>query len=793
MVCRECGAYNAENLTHCRVCAAKLRDNEPAAAQPEAPAETQSDLRPARGFVAAPAWPTRAYADAPEAAAPAQPTQPAQPAQPASRAYTAQPASSYTPLAAKPAARASAPAPASPAVCPTCGKPALPDAPFCPYCGTKLAAAAPVPAPAATKPARAPQPAPVPAKPAKRKLEDDEFDDYDEDDDEFDDEDDEDEAPRRSKKPKAAKKPVKKAKKSRFEDDFDDEDDDDYLDDDEEDEDDEFDDDDMPKAHGKGSSFLLWGLILLLVILIAVFGLYIINKNNGGSSGSLLSGITSIFGGSKKPAEEGTETAAPIEGEIAAATESVMYTATISEYTDPTTNGIWYDILVNAPTGSTVRIVSDTELKTNTATVPNNNQITLRVGRDVFLPNAPTDNPNWTVTPNIQVDTPSGTTESVRVDPITITIPELSLNLDMPATETVQQSYSNSPVTISGTVAIDGTGDHTIEVYVNDQKIDVYAGGLFNTAYQPKRPVATQAAATAATAATTPAPETSPAADATPAPETSDDAAATETPAADAAATDDAAAAPAATTATGSYPQDEQGRETITIEARKNNYVTARRVIIIEPFVMQNTAINVTNSMKIDDIVSSAATSARAVDGKVTLTGTVTAGSTIAASTDDGSDLTFGEPTVDATGTFTLAVSVPNVGVHEIRLTAKQEGYFEGSTDVLVERAPDGKVTAFDKNCTNISKDYDKIAAGEITTGSYRDKSAKVTEIIATDPITIYRVDIGDNKTVVCAQRSLNAKINDGDVGEKKQIWGTLRGLYTDGTPYLWVWFSKNN
>ena len=31
MVCKECGAYNAEHLTHCRVCAAKLKDAEPAA------------------------------------------------------------------------------------------------------------------------------------------------------------------------------------------------------------------------------------------------------------------------------------------------------------------------------------------------------------------------------------------------------------------------------------------------------------------------------------------------------------------------------------------------------------------------------------------------------------------------------------------------------------------------------------------------------------------------------------------------------------------------------------------
>ena len=56
MVCKECGAYNAEHLTHCRVCAAKLKDTEPAAGQ-----AAQDAGRPTRKFAQAPAWPKQAF------------------------------------------------------------------------------------------------------------------------------------------------------------------------------------------------------------------------------------------------------------------------------------------------------------------------------------------------------------------------------------------------------------------------------------------------------------------------------------------------------------------------------------------------------------------------------------------------------------------------------------------------------------------------------------------------------------------------------------------------------------
>ena len=134
---------------------------------------------------------------------------------------------------------------------------------------------------------------------------------------------------------------------------------------------------------------------------------------------------------------------------------------------------------------------------------------------------------------------------------------------------------------------------------------------------------------------------------------------------------------------------------------------------------------------------------------------------------------------------------MPSVGAYDAKLTATQEGYNETTTATVVEREPDEKYSSFLKRCANLEKDFDKIAAGEISTGNYQD-TGKVTEIISSSPYTIYRLEIADGKSVVCVHRSLKSKIDSGDVGERKQVMGSLKGTYTDGSPYMWVWFSLN-
>ena len=722
MICNKCGSYNAENLTQCKVCGAVLKNDDTNDAMEDS-RNTTEDGRPSREFVKAPSWPTRAYTGAPETPI-------------ASSSEAPAPSGSFRPTI-PPRAAASAPT----VFCPHCGKPALSEAPFCAYCGQRLDADS-APAAASARPA-----AKAPAQPGRSVAPVDDFDE----DDEYDDEDEEDYKPQKS-----AKRGGKLARREEQSDEID-EYDDEY---DEEDY-----DDDVPHKHGKGTTVLFWGLIVLLLALIAVFGMYIAKKNFDGDVGKMFASIGSIF---NKNANTDVN-ADPSSTDDAA--ESEMYTAAISEYTDPTTGVVSFDVDIHAPTGSTIRIITDATLKTDTATVAANDRIILRIARDVFMPNTPVDQEVITITPNIQAVSPDGQTMQITVPDVTVTVPALSMTVSEPAGDTVNATYDNSPIAIMGQVN-NYNGD--IAVFINDEQVYVDSTGLFTASYTPKQTASTtQPAAAEATAAvdatdatdtsTTPEPSTSPSADASASPD------ATEVVSEETAAEETTAAVSA------------DGSETITIEARKNNCVTARKVITVEPYVMQTMAMVVTNDLA---GLSSA-------EGSVTVTGTVTPGAAITA-TSSSTDVTFGTPTVSDTGTFSMAVTIAKVGAFDLVLTGKMLGYYDGTATVIVERPPSASSTAFKKAAADITKSYDKIVAGTVTSGDFV-FTGRITEIIATDPYTIFRVLISDGVEVIVANRSAKSTINSADVQEKKQIAGTLKGLYSDGkTPYVWGWFIWN-
>ena len=180
-----------------------------------------------------------------------------------------------------------------------------------------LAAEAPVSAPVSARPAAkaAPQPQRATYAPS----------DFDDDDDYEDEEDEEDFKPA-----KAAKRPAKLARHA--DDDLDEEDEEEY----------DEDYDDMPQKRGKGTTILFWGLIALLLALIAVFGMYIAKKNFDGDVGKMFASIGTIF---NKGSADDVNAADP---SATADPGSQMYTATITESTDPTTNDVWYDIDIAA-------------------------------------------------------------------------------------------------------------------------------------------------------------------------------------------------------------------------------------------------------------------------------------------------------------------------------------------------------------------------------------------------------------------------------------------------------------
>ena len=732
MVCKECGSYNAENLSVCKDCGAKLREDDTTTSGEQARVAAE-DGRPSRDFVKAPSWPKSAYSGAPE------------------KPVSDTPASSgsFRPTI-PPRPAASAPT----ATCPHCGKPIVSDAPFCAYCGQRVAGE-PAPAAVSARPAAKPAPAAAPSRAtyAANNFED-------EDDDDYEDEDEEDYKPS-----KPAKRGGKMARREEHEelDEYDDEegyDEEEY--------------DDLPPKRAKGTTILFWGLIVLLLALIGIFGMYIAKKNFDGDFGKMFASIGSVFN------KSGTEDVDAPDASATADPESQMYTASISEYTDPTTSEVYFDIDIYAPTGSSIRIITDATLKQDTTTVPSNNHVILRIAREVFMPNAPVEAEVVTITPNIQVIAPDGTTTQLTVPEITVNVPALSMTVTEPAADTVNATFDNSPIAIMGQV---NNYDSEIAVFVNDEQVFVDTTGLFTASYTPKTAPAIAAPTEAPLASTDPSVTPDPAA--TPEASTSPDASTSPSVSPEGSLEEpEATVAPEATDEAGAATDDlatTGSTESITIEARKNNCVTARKVITVEPYVMQTMSFTVTNDLK---GLSSA-------EGSVTLTGTATPGAVITA-TCPSADVTFGQAVVSETGTFSMVVTIAKVGAYDVSLVGKLTGYYDGTQNVVVERPPSGSSSSFRKASADLTKSYDKILSGAVTSGDFV-FTGKITEIISAEPYTIFRVKLSNDTEVVVANRSAKSTINSSDVKDKKQIAGTLKGLYTDGkTPYIWGWFVWN-
>ena len=453
MVCKECGAYNADHLTHCRVCAAKLKDTEPDTAQ-----TAQEPGRPARRFAQAPAWPKQAFAGAEEsqtAAAPAaaQKTDEPAKAEPAQE----QPAEKRQPVAQQPRPEAQpTAAPAEPAapkvverpaakpvekqqsVCAHCGKPLLPDAPFCAYCGTPVGSAASAQNAA---PVRTEETAAAAGTAARR----------------F------------SKRPEKAPEPVKDDYADLYaedEDDFDDEYDDDLYDDEEE-----------PAGKGKGgkgSTILFWGLIVVLVALILGLGWLFISKNGGFDSV-----IGKWFGG-----DAATTTPGTADGDSTPDPNAVISTNGMSASIEPATlnnGGEGFLITVNAPNGSVLHIITDAALDSDRVTISQDNAVKVMVPKEVFLPGDYADTETVSVTPQLEIISPDGTTTPLQVPAVSITLQPLTLTITEPATLSAEQKPDNGAITVKGTV-----DDHTVEVYVNDNPVPVYEGGQFQTEVTPE-------------------------------------------------------------------------------------------------------------------------------------------------------------------------------------------------------------------------------------------------------------------------------------------------------------------
>lgn len=435
MVCKECGAYNAEDLSVCRVCGALLKDS----------AEGKQG-RPEKSYVKAPAYQTKAYSsDSSEALKNAQLAARKRAEQAKVRVQESAPVQEPEKADSEPTR-----------FCSACGKPLFAEASFCAFCGAKNILAGDNEPEDVEEEVIADTPEEEEESPIRTTIfhkstspdeDDDELDDseYDEDDeyeddDEYDDEDDDDE-----------------------EEEFDDE----YYDD-------EFDDDDEDEApkRSKGTTILFIVLIIILLGLIVFFGRSFL-KNNPGL-------LSSLFG-KDQVSDQLLPTPSPtpdfVENEPVTADNM---TATIKE--DVIDGTEIFEINVKAPTGSMVRIVSNANLERDSVMIERDDTISLRVPRVVFLPGDYCETASVTVTPKLEVTLPNN--QGVRMLPVpavNLVVPQVALNISSPSVNPVEAPPNNRPITVSGTV-----NDHTAIVTVNGASVQVYEGGEFTYDYYPK-------------------------------------------------------------------------------------------------------------------------------------------------------------------------------------------------------------------------------------------------------------------------------------------------------------------
>ncbi len=720
MVCKECGAYNAEHLTHCRVCAAKLREDDILETNQETDEKMSENFRPSRRFAEAPKWPSRAYEGAKEA----QPIvetkiEAADTPQPAEPETVDSPAAEPEFLFEKPLFGEGDTN--MPRFCMKCGKALVPGAAFCPFCGSKVelpVVEAPsdvgetkrfeMPKQEAAESPRERHPRPVDA--ARRHSYDDipphkapkhskEIeDDLDEDD--FEEE--EDEKPVKAKSSAKAfplfskKKKAKDEEDDEFEDldDLDDEDLED-LEDEEDDFDDEyydqeFDDDELDvKPKKKGSTIILILLILLLLGLIAFFAIKIF----GGGKG-----LSGLFGGSKEtPVAE-----APVVEEPVLGADDVSATIV-----DDEVDGVeMFRITVQAPNESLVTVVTKANLEEDTVEVTKDNQVAIRVPKAVFLPGNYCDSTTVQVTPQLSIMLPDGTTKPVDLPACTVTVPQVSLVITEPEAASVEAPADGSKIKIAGTVT-----DHMCKVTVNDEEVKVYEGGEFSYYY---------------------------------------------------------------------VPTDAEDQE-VTIIAQKENYMTATQTIHVTPYVIKDMEIKVT-----EDIAS-----LTAIEGKVTITGTVPAGTTMTAIA-NSPNVSLGEVTVTDT-TFSCVATVSNEGVYKVTLDASCEGYNDGTAEATIECPTSIKSSLYKTKALNVNKNYAKVSEGKVTDEKLL-FAGTIKEIITTTPYTIFTVADSSGNIVYVCNRSTKMQVTANKIGKKCTVAGFNNGLYPDTTsPYIWAWYIWNS
>lgn len=232
--------------------------------------------------------------------------------------------------------------------------------------------------------------------------------------------------------------------------------------------------------------------------------------------------------------------------------------------------------------------------------------------------------------------------------------------------------------------------------------------------------------------------------------------------------------------------------ETVTITASKEDYASATYSFTVNPYVFIPEAMTLT--------VNGEADGHRAGTGsKLTLSGTVSPGSTVTASCDN-SDIACGSVVVNADGTYSMdvAFNTSSYGLYKINLHAEQEGYEEKDVSCYVSRMMNDRkamIKAFKGSYFEIyaDKTMAEVLANPTDKGAYR-FAGKVVSVEEVDGLEVVcfsaKTAKGETTNIYVINMSEKWKPSE-HIGSGYKLYCTLNGLYSDGTSlYAVAWFA---
>ncbi len=237
-----------------------------------------------------------------------------------------------------------------------------------------------------------------------------------------------------------------------------------------------------PKRNKKGNAsgplfWILLSAIIVVILCIIAAGILMIMQS-GGKKLSCAGADASPKTQNQTQVQEQQEQEQNSQSEPVAAADP--YDVEMEEgFNDEGKECVIYNIVVPAHGVVTIVLPSQGE-QTYPSSYDTPVVYSLTVPKSAYYPNTPLDDSVYEVHPEIYLTESDGTTKTLSVPSFTLTFPTLSINLEKPVLNDEGHIMANKDniVPISGHV-----DDYDVRLYVNDEPVTVYSEGLFMPDY----------------------------------------------------------------------------------------------------------------------------------------------------------------------------------------------------------------------------------------------------------------------------------------------------------------------